>query len=53
MREFIDDDHGYGVWLKDYPRGFVLNVRRNPGPNYAVLHRAECQTIATSRDDGA
>lgn len=53
MREFRDDDDGYAVWLQDHPSGFVLNVRRNPGPNYTVLHRADCQTIAKPRDDGA
>ncbi|WP_375289777.1 hypothetical protein [Qipengyuania sp.] len=53
MHEFIDNDDGYTVWLKDHPSGFVLNVRRNPGASYAVLHRALCQTIAKPRDDGA
>lgn len=53
MREIINDDDGYAVWLKDHPNGFVLNVRRNPGPGYTVLHRAHCQTIAKPRDDGA
>lgn len=53
MREFIDDDDSYAAWLKENPSGFVLNVRRNPGPNYTVLHRADCQTISKPRDDGA
>jgi len=53
MQEFADDDDGYARWIRDNPNGFVLNVRRNPGPNYTVLHRAACQTIARSRDDGA
>lgn len=53
MREFMNDDEGYAVWLKNHPSGFVLNVRRNPGPNYTVLHRAACQTIAKPRDEGA
>lgn len=53
MHEFMDDDDGYAVWLKDHPSGFVLNVRRNPGAGYTVLHRAFCQTIAKPRDDGA
>lgn len=52
-REIMNDDDAYGLWLKDHPRGFVLNVRRNPGPTYTVLHRAHCQTIATPRDEGA
>lgn len=53
MQEFIDNDDGYAVWLKDHPSGFVLNIRRNPSASYAVLHRALCHTIATPRDDGA
>jgi hypothetical protein len=53
MRNFLDDDDGYLGWLNDNPAGFVLNVRRSPGPNYTVLHRATCQSIARSRDDGA
>jgi len=53
MHEFANDDQGYRRWISDNPNGFVLNVRCNPGPNYAVLHRAACQTIARSRDDGA
>lgn len=53
MREFMNDDDGYAVWLKDHPTGFVLNVRRNPGASYTVLHCAACQTIAQPRDDGA
>lgn len=53
MQEFSDDDDGYARWIGDNPTGFVLNVRRNPGASYAMLHRATCQTIARSRDDGA
>ena len=53
MHEFMDDDHGYGCWLRDHPSGFVLNVRRNPGVSYTVLHRATCQTISQPKVDGA
>lgn len=53
MHEFADDDDGYARWIKDNPTGFVLNVRRNPGPSYTVLHRAACQTVARPRDEGA
>jgi hypothetical protein len=53
VHEFADDDRGYVCWVRDNPSGFVLNVRRNPGPNYTVLHRATCQTIARPRDDGS
>ena len=53
MHEFMDNDDDYSDWLKDHPSGFVLNVRRNPGASYTVLHRALCQTIAKQRDHGA
>jgi len=53
MHEFSDDDDAYICWLKAHPVGYVLNVQRNPGASYAVLHRAACQTIARPRDDGA
>lgn len=53
MFDFSDDDEGYRHWLRENRDGFVLNVRRNPGANYTVLHRAGCQTIARQRDDGA
>jgi len=53
MHEIADDDDGYVSWIRNNPAGFVLNVRRNPGPNYTVLHRATCQTIARPRDEGS
>lgn len=53
MHEFSGNDDGYARWVTDHPTGFVLNVRRNPGANYMVLHRAACHTIARPRDDGA
>lgn len=53
MHMFANDDDGYARWIRDNPTGFVLNVRRNPRANCTVLHRAACQTIARSRDDGA
>jgi hypothetical protein len=37
MIEFREDDIGYLDWLDAHPSGFVLNVRRNPDPNYVVL----------------
>lgn len=53
MREFSGDDDGYARWIAGNPSGYVLNVRRNPGASYVVLHRASCQTIARPRDAGA
>ena len=53
MIEFREDDIGYLDWLDAHPSGFVLNVRRNPDPNYVVLHRADCGSITAARDHGA
>lgn len=43
---FRDDDAGYLGWLAAHQTGFVLNVARNPRPNYLILHRASCRTIS-------
>ena len=45
----------YLDWLAAHPDGRVLNIRRQPDPTYAVLHRATCWTIsrATQQTDGA
>lgn len=43
---FLDDDAGYIDWLATHPRGFVLNTRREPDPDYMVLHRATCWSIS-------
>ena len=53
MPEFLDDDDRYLRWVSDNPTGFVLNVRRNPGANYTVLHRATCGSVTRPRDEGA
>ncbi len=53
VREFADDDEGFHRWRADEPNGFVVNVRRVAGPSYAVLHRADCRTLSSLRDDGA
>ena len=53
MHEFSDDDDGYARWITNNSDGFVLNVQRNPGASYTVLHRAACHSIARPRDDGA
>lgn len=46
MERFQDDDAGYERWLADHADLFVLNTARNPAPNYLMLHRAVCHTIA-------
>jgi hypothetical protein len=42
---FIDEEDGYRRWLRENPRGFVLNILRNLAPSYLMLHRATCGTI--------
>lgn len=46
VKRFQDDDGGYEGWLAGHQDGFVLNTARNPAPNYVMLHRATCRTIA-------
>lgn len=53
MPHFSDDDAGYLNWIAENPDGFVLNIERSPRPEYLVLHRATCSSIARPRDDGA
>lgn len=53
MQHFANDDAGYLKWLAENPTGFVLNVEQHPRPEYLILHRATCSTIAKQRDDGA
>jgi len=53
MQHFANDDAGYLKWIADNRTGFVLNVERSPRPEYLILHRATCSTIAKRRDDGA
>lgn len=53
MHHFANDDAGYLKWIGENPTGFVLNVEQSPRPEYLILHRATCSTIAKPRDDGA
>ncbi|WP_243727371.1 hypothetical protein [Actinocrispum wychmicini] len=46
VERFQDDDAGYERWLAAHPDLFVLNTARRPAPNYLMLHRATCRTIA-------
>ncbi|MFC4859270.1 hypothetical protein [Actinophytocola glycyrrhizae] len=48
MGRFQDDEAGYERWLADHSDLFVLNTARSPAPNYLVLHRAICHTIAST-----
>ena len=51
--EFFDDDASYLQWVREYPQGFVLNLRRTTDSNYVVLHLATCRSIAIDRPNGA
>ena len=53
MQCFENDDAAYLKWIAENPEGFVLNVERSPRPEYLVVHRATCSTIAKARHDGA
>ena len=44
--KFVDDDEGYLAWLREHPRGYVVNAERRPRSEYLVLHRATCHTIS-------
>ena len=39
---FRDDDAGFHNWLDEHPDGFFVNAKRNPKPNYLVLHKSDC-----------
>jgi hypothetical protein len=56
MSEVIIFDAGDGQyleWLSDNPRGWVLNVNREPTTCYLKLHRPWCPHISGPRDPGA
>lgn len=46
MERFLDDDRGYGAWLRDHPDEYVVNADRPPNASYLRLHRATCRTIS-------
>lgn len=39
---FEDDDQGFHHWLDEHPDGFFVNTKRNPNPDYLVLHTSAC-----------
>lgn len=49
---FVDDDRGYLEWLRQHPRGLVINCERRPRANYLKLHRADCWTISGTPSRG-
>jgi hypothetical protein len=42
VSEFVDDDKGFAQWMKDNPRGFVVNCDRKPTDQYMTMHRVRC-----------
>ena len=42
---FENNESGYMKWCADHSNGYVVNTKHPPGPNYVVLHRANCRTI--------
>ena len=43
----------YRDWIDLYPEGYVINVRRDLSPEYMVLHRADCRSLANAAHDPA
>ena len=43
---FDGNDADYMAWLVRNPDGFVVNIRRQPDPDYMLLHRASCHSIS-------
>lgn len=50
---FDAGDESYLRWLSENPRGWVMNVNRNPKSSYLKLHRPWCHHISGPRDPGA
>ncbi len=40
------NDSQYLRWLRENPKGYVLNARRKPDAEYIVLHRSNCHSIS-------
>ncbi len=49
MITFNNDEQGYLDYVRKNPRGYVLNVRKEPDPEYVVLHRASCGSINSEK----
>ncbi len=46
--QLFHDDTEFLEWTKVHPEAYVINLRANHSPDYIVLHRANCRTIAVS-----
>jgi hypothetical protein len=44
-------DDAYRAYLRANPGTFVLNARRNPKPDYLVIHRSDCPLVTTYRNE--
>lgn len=49
---FVNDNEGYLKWLKDNPRGFVLNCQKKPNAETSRLHRPDCYSIGPNSTYG-
>ncbi|MCC7366026.1 MAG: hypothetical protein IT303_16800 [Dehalococcoidia bacterium] len=45
LTPFQNDEERYLAWLRDHPRGFVLNTNKSHTPATMRIHRASCQYI--------
>jgi hypothetical protein len=50
VQRFKDDDAGFRNWRDQGPDGFVVNTSRTPSPNYLILHRASCRSLAPANE---
>lgn len=39
-------DEEFLAWARSNPSAFVVNTRRNPTPDYMVLHKASCVDLS-------
>lgn len=51
MFVFNNDEQSYLDYVRKNPRGYVLNVRKEPDPEYVILHRASCGLITSDKRD--
>ncbi len=48
MVYFDKKETAYKDWIRENPKGYVINVLEKPNPEYDMLHRAKCYTIRFS-----
>lgn len=52
MAKFFTSDTEFRAWSGSCPEGYVLNLRRNAGANYLILHKASCSSLSPSQYRG-